>query len=235
MAEKLLEISELDVVRGDSLILRKINLTVEKGEVVALIGPNGAGKTTLFNSIVGVFKIAGGKIKFDGRYIHNVRQSEITKEISLVPQEGATFPFLTVLENLWVAGDRPKKNLKDDPVLDLFKPLRERLSQEAMTLSGGQRQMLALALGLMRKSKLLILDEPSLGLAPLLVKDILRTITEIRERYGQSILISEQTPQVLDVSERVYVLEGGQIRIEGKSKDLRGDDRIIKVYLGMTA
>ena len=235
MAEKLLEVSELNVVRGDSLILRDINLNIEKGEVVALIGPNGAGKTTLFNSIVGGFKISSGKIKFNGSYIHTARQSDIVREISFVPQEAATFPFLTVFENLWVAGDYPKENLKEHPVLDLFKPLREKLSQEAMTLSGGQRQMLALALGLMRKCKLLILDEPTLGLAPLLVKSILKTITEIREKYGQSILISEQTPQVLDVTERVYVLEGGQIRIEGKSKDLKGDDRIIKVYLGMVA
>lgn len=235
MPEHLLEISELSVLRGDTLILRRINLHVESGEIVALIGPNGAGKTTLFGSIVGLYKIVSGSITLAGRDILKAKQEEIVRHVSLVPQEGATFPYLTVLENLWVARDCPKKVLKKDPVFDLFKPLSEKMNQEALTLSGGERQMLALALGLIRKRKVLILDEPTLGLAPLIVKNILRTISDIRENFGQSILISEQTPQVLDISARVYVLEGGQIRIQGKSEELRQDERIIKVYLGMIA
>lgn len=235
MPENLLEILKLDVIRGDALVLRGINLYVENREVVALIGPNGAGKTTLFNSVVGLYKIVSGRIKFEGKYIHGAKQEEIVKQISLVPQESATFPYLTVLENLWVVQDCPKKAIKDDPVFDIFKPLREKINQEAITLSGGKRQMLALALGLIRKRKLLILDEPTLGLAPLVVKNILRTIRDIRESFGQSILISEQTPQVLDISERVYVIEGGQIRIKGNAEELKQDERIIKVYLGMLA
>ncbi len=235
MTENLLEIMKLNVIRGEVLILRGINLCVEKGEVVALIGPNGAGKTTLFSSVVGLHKIVSGRIKFDGTCIDEARQEEIVKQISFVPQESATFPYLTVLENLWVAQHCPKTVLRSDPVFEIFKPLRDKTNQEAITLSGGERQMLALALGLIRKRKLLILDEPTLGLAPLIVKSILRTIRSISDAFAQSILISEQTPQVLDISERVYVMEGGQIRIQGRSEELKQDERIIKVYLGMLA
>lgn len=235
MPGNVLEIKELDVIRGEIRILRGINLCVEKGEIVALIGPNGAGKTTLFSSIVGFHRITHGSIMFEGRYIHEKKQEEIVEDISLVPQESATFPYLTVLENLWTAIDSPKGVIRNSEIFDIFKPLRPKINQEAVTLSGGERQMLALALGLVRKRKLLILDEPSLGLAPLLVKNILGTIRHISENLGQSILISEQTPRVLDISKHVYVIEGGEIRIQGRSEDLKGDERIVKVYLGMLA
>lgn len=234
MPNDLLELENLSVSRGDILILRDINLHVERGEVIAVIGPNGAGKTTLFSSIVGLHKIASGRIKFDNRYIHEARQGEIMKHISFVPQESAIFPYLTVLENLWVALDVPKKAVRNHQVFEIFESLKDRMNQEAMTLSGGERQMLALAIGLVRERQLLILDEPTLGLAPLLVKSILNTIREISEDFKQSILISEQTPQVLDISDRVYVIEGGEIRIQGRSQELKQDERIRKVYLGMS-
>lgn len=234
MPQRLLELENLDVMRGGILILRSINLYVEKGEVIALIGPNGAGKTTLFSSIAGLHKITNGEIKFDNKPIHKARQEEIMQHIALVPQESAVFPYLTVLENLWVALDVPKNTINNHEIFEIFKPLKTKMNQEAITLSGGERQMLALALGLVRKRQLLILDEPTLGLAPLLVKNILRMIREISESFGQSILISEQTPQVLDISDRVYVIEGGQIRIQGKSQELKQDERITKVYLGMS-
>lgn len=234
MPKKLLELENLDVARGGILILRDINLYVKKGEVIALIGPNGAGKTTLFSSIVGLHKITNGRIKYDDKLIHEARQEEIVKHISLVPQEAAVFPYLTVLENLWVALDVPKRKIIQHEIFEILRPLKDKMSQEAITLSGGERQMLALAIGLVRKCQLLILDEPSLGLAPLLVKNILKMIREVSESFGISILISEQTPSVLDISDRVYVLEGGQIRIQGKSKELKQDERITKVYLGMS-
>lgn len=234
MPEDLLTVEHLYVTRGEILILKDISLTVRKGEVVAVIGPNGAGKSTLFGSIVGVHHIQKGSVHLDGRYIHRMSQEDIMKYIALVPQENAVFPYLTVLENLWVSIKYPKKDLLSHKVFDMFEPLKPLTNQEAATLSGGQRQLLAIAIGLIRERKLLILDEPSLGLAPILVKSILNKVREISEHFGLSILISEQTPQVLDISDRVYVLEGGQIRIEGKSQDLKNDERIRKVYLGVS-
>lgn len=233
MPDILLEIKDLDVMRGEIPVLRNIHLQVEKGEVIAVIGPNGAGKTTLFESIMGLHKVTKGNIKIANQSIQGIPTEKISRKISLIPQESATFPFLTVLDNLWLAKDSPKRKVITDEIFKLFPPLQEKMYQEASTLSGGQRQMLALGMGLVRKSELLMLDEPTLGLSPLMTQRILSSVKEISEKFGLSVLISEQTPLVLDISDRVYVIEGGQIRMQGNSQELKADERIRKVYLGM--
>ncbi|MCX6260608.1 MAG: ABC transporter ATP-binding protein [Bacteroidia bacterium] len=229
----LLNIHELDVMRGGTLILRDINLNIEHGEIVALIGPNGAGKTTLFGSIMGLYKITKGNVDLFGKSLKGMNPIKISKLISLVPQELATFPFLTVLENLWIAKGSSKQEVLNDEIFNIFPVLKARKDQEAWSLSGGQRQMLAISIGLLRKSKLLILDEPTLGLSPINLERILKTIKDISKNFHLSILISDQTPRVLDVAHRVYVIEGGQIRMQGNAQELKTDERIIKVYLGM--
>jgi branched-chain amino acid transport system ATP-binding protein len=151
----------------------------------------------------------------------------------MIPQEFATFPFLTVLENLWISKNSSRRKAMTDEIFQIFPALQEKINQEASTLSGGQRQMLALGMGLARKCDILLLDEPTLGLSPLMTQRILNSIKEISDRFKLSVLISEQTPLVLNISDRVYVLEGGQIRIQGASQELKKDERIRKVYLGM--
>lgn len=238
MSETLLQIKDLDVIRGGILVLRNINIYIKRGEVVALIGPNGAGKSTLFGSLMGLYKFAKGSIGFagkqiHGKQIHGKQIREISKQICLIPQELATFPFLTVFENLWIAKGASRQKVLKDEIFDLFPVLYERRNQEACTLSGGERQMLALGIGLVRKSELIMLDEPTLGLAPIMVGLILDTIKKINKNLNLPILISEQTPRVLDISDRVYVIEGGEIRLQGKAEDLKKDEKIRKVYLGM--
>ncbi len=233
MSETLLQIRDLDVIRGGVLVLRNISLDIKRGEIVALIGPNGAGKSTLFGSLMGLYKFPKGSIEFAGKKIHVEQIREISKQICLIPQELATFPFLTVFENLWIAKGVSKQKVINDEIFELFPVLFERRNQEACTLSGGQRQMLALGMGLVRKSDLVMLDEPTLGLAPIMVGLILDTIKKISKNLDLSILISEQTPRILDISDRVYVIEGGEIRLQGKAEDLKKDEKIRKVYLGV--
>lgn len=234
MNDSLLNIESLHVMRSHVTILRDISLYINEGEIIALLGPNGAGKSTLFGSIMGIHKVTSGYIEFEGRQITGLPPRKLSEQLSFVPQESATFPYLTVLENLWIATKGKAKNeLLEDDIFNVFPVLKNRIHQEACTLSGGERQMLTLGLGLARKTKLLILDEPTLGLAPLLVNRILSAVGQINQAHNLSILISEQTPRVLDNADRVYVIEGGTIRIEGKAEDLKYDVRLRKVYLGM--
>lgn len=233
MRVPVLEVKGLNATRAGVLVLRDIDLRVDEGEIVALIGPNGAGKSTFFGSIMGIYRMTAGTIELGGRQIQGQKTETISKSISLVPQEAATFPFMTVAENLWVAKSAPKKDLEQDPIFETFPVLNERQDQEACTLSGGQRQMLALGIGLIRKTELLLLDEPLLGLDPLMVSRIIETIKRISSEYGLSIIVSEQSPRILDIADRVYVIEGGEIRMSGDGKTLREDERVRKVYLGM--
>jgi branched-chain amino acid transport system ATP-binding protein len=234
MSVTVLEVKGLNATRTGVLVLRDIDLRVEEGEIVALIGPNGAGKSTFFGSVMGIYRMTAGTIEFRGRQIQGQKTETISKSISLVPQEAATFPFMTIAENLWVAKSASKKELKQDPIFESFSVLREKQDQEACTLSGGQRQMLALGIGLIRKTELLLLDEPLLGLDPLMVSRIIETIKRVSSEYSLSILVSEQSPRILEIADRVYVIEGGQIRMTGDGQMLREDERIRKVYLGMT-
>lgn len=233
MTTPVLDIRKLSVSRAGVIVLRDISLHVGHGEIVALIGPNGAGKSSLLGAVMGLYEIASGEIDVTGTSIRGLKPEQISQRISLIPEEGAVFPFLTVRENLWVSKGSSREALAKDPIFNVFPLLMERQDQEACTLSGGQRQMLALGVGLVRDTVLLLLDEPSLGLAPIMVSRIFNAIVRISSQYNLSILVSEQTPRILDIAHRVYVIEGGQIRMEGDAHELKSDERIQKVYLGI--
>jgi branched-chain amino acid transport system ATP-binding protein len=229
----LLKVEGLEVTLSGVPILRNIDIEIAAGEIVGLIGPNGAGKSTLLGAIMGLYVIQNGLIRLNGREIHRMRTEEISKLISLTPQEEGVIPFLTVIENLWVAKKGAKNEILNEEVLKIFPMLSEKIDQEASTLSGGQRQALAIAISLIRNKSLILLDEPTIGLSPIMVNTILDTIQRIKNKFGLSIFIAEQTPRILDICDRVYVLEGGEIRIQGPANKLKCDDRICKVYLGM--
>ncbi len=212
MQRRLLEIENLHSYYGKAEILRGINMCIEEGESVAVLGPNGAGKTTLLRSICGLVKNKG-KIIFDGRDITHLRPHErIRLGIAISPEGRRIFPEMTVEDNLRLAGSDERLEF----VYNLFPRLRERKDQKARTMSGGEQQMLAIARALMLNPKLLLLDEPSMGLAPIVVESIAETINRIREEIDISILVVEQNIHVaFDVADRAYILASGQIVKEG--------------------
>lgn len=235
--EVLLEIKNLDVTYGPIRANKSISLQVRKGEIVALIGSNGAGKTSLLKAISGAVKPSGGQILYDGTDITKMVPEKITRlGISQSPEGRQIFRELTVEENLKIGGfvlksrDDLDQNLQR--VFKYFPRLEERLSQQAITLSGGEQQMLAIGRALMSSPKLLLLDEPSLGLAPIIVKDILNIINEI-SKDGTTVLIVEQNAvQTLKIADYAYVLEVGNISNEGKANDLLKDQSLVDAYLG---
>jgi branched-chain amino acid transport system ATP-binding protein len=233
----LLEVSDIRTFYGNIEALKGISLTVEEGEVVTLIGSNGAGKSTTLRSISGLTPPREGSIKFDGTEIGEIPPQEIVQRgISLSPEGRHVFPRMTVRENLdlgaylrkdssEIAGDR-------DRVFALFPRLKEREKQKGGTMSGGEQQMLAIGRALMANPKLLLLDEPSMGIAPILVERIYETIAEIN-RQGTTILLVEQNANyALDVSKRGYVLETGKVALEDQSSALRDNPEVQKAYLG---
>lgn len=233
----MLKVTDLVVSYGGIEALKGIDIEVNKGEIVTLVGANGAGKSTLLRSIVGLVKPKGGSISYEGQIILGEKsQNIVTKGITLVPEGRRVFPNLTVLENIKL-GAYFRKDTKDiekdiDWVYSLFPRLKERSWQQAGTLSGGEQQMLAVGRALMSRPKLLMMDEPSLGLAPLIVKDIFNIIKEIRDK-GVTILLIEQNANVaLKIADRGYVLETGNITIEGSGKELLNNEDIKKAYLG---
>lgn len=205
---------------GRMKILYDVSLNIEKREIVGVVGPNGAGKTTLFNSITGLARIFSGEIWFTGRRIDGIEPEKLPRMgIAYVPQLSNVFPSLTVEENLLVAGEvlRDRGLMRDsiEKVYSIFPILRERRGQRAGTLSGGERQMLAIARGLVQNPRLLLLDEPMTGLSPKIISTIVEKLLEIRES-GVSILLTEQNLRVaLKVSDRIYVLVSGRIVAEG--------------------
>jgi branched-chain amino acid transport system ATP-binding protein len=233
----LLSVESLTVFYGAIQALRDISLRVESGEIVTLIGSNGAGKSTTLRTISGLLQPARGNIEFDGRAIrgwppHRIVQNGLVQ----VPEGRRIFANLTVDENLQLAGftrtDRAAIRKDRDRALDLFPRVRERLQQQAGTLSGGEQQMLAIARALVAKPKLLMLDEPSLGLAPQIVRSIFQVIREIN-REGTTILLVEQNANMaLHVAHRAYVIEVGEIRMEGPAADLATSEEVRKAYLG---
>jgi len=235
----LLEIENLVVQYGAIRALKGISLRVEKGALVTLIGANGAGKSTLLNTITGVVKAVDGVIRFDGMDITNWDSHEIVRcGICQVPEGRKIFSELTVEENLYAGAyilkdkNEVKKNLQ--MVYELFPRLAERRKQEGGTLSGGEQQMLALARGIMSNPQLLLLDEPSLGLAPLIVDKIFEFIQQINQ-LGKTILLVEQNANMaLQVASYGYVLETGTIRFQDASENLRNNDLVKKAYLGIT-
>ena len=236
----LLEVRDLSVSYGKVEALHHINLKISKGEIVTVIGPNGAGKTTLLCALMGLLP-ARGEIAYLGERQGAGRQVEklVRQGITLVPEKRELFGEMSVSDNLLLgAFDRYRVGHRDeletmDQVFDIFPRLCERREQLAGTLSGGERQMLAMGRALMAKPKLLMLDEPSLGLAPLIIKEIFRIVAELK-KTGVSILLVEQNARVaLQVADYGYVLETGEVSLEGPSSELANDPRVIESYLGL--
>lgn len=233
----LLEIEGLSVAYGPVEALQNVSLHVDEGELVGVLGANGAGKTTLLKSISGLVQIKEGAIKLEGKDLRGVPPHEIAlMGITHVPEGRGIFATLTVEENLNLGGyGRPKGEVTQakDRVFSLFPILKDRRRQLAGTLSGGEQQMLALGRGLMRSPKIMLLDEPSLGLAPILVEEVFRTIREINRAARVSILLVEQNARkALGLVGYGYVLEIGKITIEGPAEQLRTDERVRAAYLG---
>jgi branched-chain amino acid transport system ATP-binding protein len=233
----LLEVTDLHTFYGNIQALKGISLTVEEGEVVTLIGSNGAGKSTTLRSISGITPPREGSIKFDGTEIGEVPPQEIVQMgISQAPEGRHVFPRMTVRENLdlgaYLRKDRSEIEKDMERVYGLFPRLKERERQKGGTMSGGEQQMLAIGRALMARPKLLLLDEPSMGIAPILVERIYETIAEIN-RQGTTILLVEQNANyALDVSKRGYVLETGTVALEDESGKLRTNPEVQKAYLG---
>lgn len=234
----MLEIKGLKVFYGDYQALFDVNASIRSGEIVSLLGANGAGKTTTINTICGFVKPRAGTIHFDGSEIHQLSANKIVeKGLIQIPEERMLFPDMTVLENLQMGAylGRARKKLKDslDWVYDLFPILKSRSSQSAGTLSGGEQQMLAIGRGLMSIPKLLMLDEPSLGLAPMLVAEVFRVIQKINQEGVDILLVEQNAHQSLKISQRAYLLENGSINMEGEASKLLETDYIRESYLGI--
>jgi branched-chain amino acid transport system ATP-binding protein len=234
----MLEVKNLVSGYGKSEVIRGISLEVQEGKIVTIIGPNGAGKTTFFRTIFGFLPARQGEILFENedltKYAPTVR---VQKGIAMVPQGRNVFPFLTVLENLKLGAytryDQKTVQEGIDLAYSLFPVLKERSDQQAGTLSGGEQQMLVIARALMSRPKFLMLDEPSLGIAPFLIKEIFRTIKAINEEQKTTIFLVEQNAAVaLRAAEWGYVMEGGQIHMSGSTQELLNDDRVKGAYLG---
>jgi branched-chain amino acid transport system ATP-binding protein len=233
----LLEVSGLVAGYGRITIVREVGLRVEQGELVALVGVNGAGKTTLMKTIAGLVPFTAGQISFDGAALTG-RGTERTVEagVVLVPEGRMMFPRMTVWENLMLGGvhprSRPHREATLRRVFDLFPRLAERRDQKAATMSGGEQQMLAIGRGLMAEPRLLMLDEPSLGLSPLMVQETYGALRRLNAE-GLTILLAEQNVKLsLAVSTRGYVMENGRIVLTGASRDLAHDPATRKAYLG---
>ena len=235
----LLDIKNLEVAYGPIRANKGISLQVRKGEIVALIGSNGAGKSSLLKAVSGAVQTAGGEIIFDGQDITRMVPEKITRlGISQSPEGRQIFRELTVEENLKVGGyvlkDKQELERNLERVFNYFPRLQERLTQQANTLSGGEQQMLAIGRALMSSPRVLLLDEPSLGLAPIIIKQILEIIRHIAED-GTTVLIVEQNAvQTLKIADYAYVLEVGNISNEGKANDLLNDESLVESYLGKT-
>jgi len=231
----LLEVSQLRVFYANLQVLWDVSFTVHEGEIVTLLGANGAGKTTLVQSIFGLLKERQGKVIFRGEDISRLPAYEVVKRgLSLVPEKRGLFPKMTVRENLELGSySRPDSEPDFERVLSLFPILEERKGQLAGTLSGGEQQMLAIARALMAGPSMIVLDEPSLGLSPLLVTTVLDRIKNLNEK-GLSILLVEQNVQhALEISDRGYILENGRIIREAPAAELLGDDGVRAAYLGI--
>jgi branched-chain amino acid transport system ATP-binding protein len=234
----LLKVDKLVSGYGDVQILHEVSLAVEQGEIVALIGANGAGKTTLLKTISGLIRAWGGQIDFDGKSIRNWRSHRtVTAGLVQVAEGRKLFPNLSVRENLemgsFIRRARRNRSSNMNIVFEMFPRLEERRRQLAGTLSGGEQQMLAIARALMAEPKLLMLDEPSLGLAPLIVENIFNVIDAINQQ-GMTVLIVEQNAvTTLAMAHRAYVLENGRIVLSGTGEELLEDERIRTAYLGL--
>ncbi|NDJ34568.1 MAG: ABC transporter ATP-binding protein [Chloroflexi bacterium] len=236
----MLSIDDLSSYYGQIQALKGISLAVEQGEIVALVGANGAGKTTLLNSISGLMQPREGCITFDGHDITHKSPVDVVKlGISHVPEHRQLFGTMTVQDNLLLGAyhrrrQASRKQLEDDiaAICAIFPILAERKNQLAGTLSGGEQQMLAIGRGMMAKPRLMLLDEPSLGLAPLIVKSLFEVIATLREDGTTIVLVEQNARAALRLADRAYVLETGKVVLEGAADDLLQDERVQATYLG---
>jgi branched-chain amino acid transport system ATP-binding protein len=234
----MLEVSNIDTFYGRIQALWDVSLTILEAEIVALVGANGAGKTTLLNTLSGLLHPASGRVEFCGKRIDRLRPHAIVElGISHIPEGRRLFPDMSVRENLEMGAylQRVWKEKAEtlEEVYQLFPKLRERQGQLARTLSGGEQQMVAMGRGLMSKPRLCIIDEPSSGLAPIVVDEIFRIIKGLRDRGMAIFLIEQNVQQTLEIADRAYVLENGRISMAGESKKLLQEERIRKAYLGL--
>ncbi len=235
MNEKLLSLKDIHVHYGGVKALNGASVSIDEGEVVALMGPNGAGKSTILKTIFGLAPIESGTVAWEGQAFKPVSYEVVKRGISFVPQGRRVFRHLTVYENIEIGGwDVPPKERKEriENVLELFPALRAKLKAKSGTLSGGQQQMLAIARGLMIDPKVLLLDEPSLGLAPKIVKEVFAKVKEINERRKTAIFVVEHNlKSLLEIATRAYVLDKGKIYHEGNPKDVISQGILQKVFL----
>ncbi len=234
----MLEVSDIDVAYGDVQVLHGMSLGVQEGEIVALLGANAAGKTTTINTISGILRPRRGAIQFRGQRIEHLPPDHIVGlGLVQVPEGRRLFPYMTVLENLELGAYSREARLRRfktlDTVFGLLPLLKDRQTQLAGSLSGGEQQMLAIGRGLMALPRLLMLDEPSVGLAPLWVKQILETVTDVNAPGTTVLLVEQNVQQSLRLAHRGYVLENGRIVLDGKGADLLTNPHLKRAYLGM--
>ena len=234
----MLKLESVSISYGAIQAVRDVSIDVPRGEVVTIIGANGAGKSTLLKSIVGLEPVAGGRISFDGQDITAISAHRRTgMGVALSPEGRGVFSDQSVRDNLLLGAyskksDSARTEQKIEQFFTMFPRLKERQEQLAGTLSGGEQQMLAIARALMSEPKLLLLDEPSLGLAPLIIRDIFNTIRALRETGLTILLVEQMANQALGVADRAYVLETGRITLQGKGSDLLNDPKVRAAYLG---
>jgi len=229
----ILEIKGIDTFYGLGHILHGLSLAVAEGEVVALLGRNGAGKTTTLRSVTGLTPPRSGEIRYKGRNIAGLAPHSISRMgVALVPETRGIFSYLTARENLAIAARRGSR-WQMDAVLERFPALRERLESKGRLLSGGEQEMLAIARALMTGPDLLLLDEPSQGLAPLVVSAVMDTIRELKNQRVSMLLVEQNVEMALQLAERVYVVDHGTVVFEGSPGALRADQRVTATYLGV--
>lgn len=233
----MLKVKDLHAGYGGSEVLSSLSLQVEDGQAVVVLAPNGHGKTTLLRTISGLVRPTSGTVEFDGQVISQLRASEIVAAgVIHIPQGDLPFPELTVMENLLMGAYRPEawreRKRKLEQVFELFPVLGERTNQLARSLSGGERRMLALGRGLMSTAKILMIDEPSLGLAPFLIENVYQAIREINQSGMAVLLADENADQIEGFADRVYLLESGTLVKEGSVEEMLQDEALLSAYLG---
>jgi branched-chain amino acid transport system ATP-binding protein len=234
----MLEVRGIDVFYGDVQVLWDVSFQVQKGEIVALIGANGSGKTTTLATVSSLLKPRKGSVQYEGQPIHTrAAYDMVNLGIAHVPEARRLFPEMTVRENLLLGALTPeaKKSRPEmlEKVFQIFPRLKEREKQQAGTLSGGEQQMAAIGRGLMSKPRLLMLDEPSLGLSPILVADIFRVIKQVHAEGVTVLLVEQNVFRTLEIADRAYVLGNGRVVLEGKGVELLANDHVRKAYLGL--
>ncbi|GJD60221.1 ABC transporter ATP-binding protein [Methylobacterium frigidaeris] len=239
MTVPMLEAENLSVAYGKVEAVRGVSLRVEPGRLVTVLGANGAGKTTLLNALMGVLP-ARGRIRFEGRDVARLPvEARVAQGLSLIPERRELFSTMSVEDNLKLGAFRFRNTGSKGGDLEemyrLFPRLAERRRQHAGTLSGGERQMLAMARALMGRPRLLMLDEPSLGLAPLIVAEVMRTVARLRDEGVAILLVEQNARAALQIADHGYVLDGGSVVLQGDSRTLQGDARVVETYLGTLA